>query len=112
MASLAWFFETNFRSLIARLTSQNQTLILTNRELAGKQEFEQRVAFQVNNLSKQVSKDFEEQNQQTNQQISAVLKASVTVEELGHSNQTILVAAQKSGYYRPASPGRGRGGSS
>jgi methyl-accepting chemotaxis protein len=95
MASLAWFFETNFRSLIARLTYQNQTLILTNEELARKQEVEQQVAFQVNNLSKQVSKDFEEQNQQTNQQISAVLKAADTVEELGHSNQTILVAAQQ-----------------
>jgi len=95
MATLAWFFETNFRSMINRLVTQNHHLTLANQELAHKHAVEQLFTQQVNNLTGQVSRDFEEQSRDTTSQISAVLKVTATVEQLGQTNETILVAAQQ-----------------
>jgi methyl-accepting chemotaxis protein len=95
MAALAWFFETNFRSMISRLIAQNQSLTLMNQELAHKRTLEQQFTQRVNNLTGQVSRDFEEQSRDSTNQISAVLRVTTTIEQLGDTNESILTAAQE-----------------
>jgi methyl-accepting chemotaxis protein len=93
MACLAWFFETNFRSLIARLSRQNQNLTLANQQLLDKQAQEQQFARQVNQLTEEVSTDFTQQNQKAADQIEAVLEVTTTVEELDQTSVEVLSSA-------------------
>ncbi len=94
MACLAWFFETNFRSLIARLSSQNQSLSLANQQLVNKYEQDQQVARQVNHLTDEVSNDFTERSREAGNQISAVIEVTATIEQLDQTSIEVLESAQ------------------
>jgi len=95
VAGLSWFFESNIRSLVARLTAQNQALDLVNRELARKREIELQLNRRINQLTNHVSQSFEEQNRDTADQFSALLEVTTTIEQLSATNEAISRVASQ-----------------
>jgi predicted nucleic acid-binding Zn-ribbon protein len=93
MAGLSWFFENNIRSLLTRLTTQNEDLDAANRELARKREIEQQLSKRVDALTSQLANAMAAQTHTTAKQISAVLRVSTSIEELNRISEAISEAA-------------------
>jgi methyl-accepting chemotaxis protein len=89
MAGLAWFFDSNFQQLIRQLKAQNRVLDEANQELARQHEVEKMLTKRVNELTAQVSISFNEQNENTSEQLVALLQATTTIEELNQTNESI-----------------------
>ncbi|HEX2915539.1 MAG TPA: methyl-accepting chemotaxis protein [Chloroflexia bacterium] len=95
---IAWIttiFEKSFLSLVNHVSKQNKLLDSTNQELASKRQIEQELTRKVDDLTAQLSRSFEEQNQNTSQQVAAVLKVSTSMEELSQANLAIANSASR-----------------
>jgi methyl-accepting chemotaxis protein len=93
MAGLSWFFENNIRSLLARLTYQNESLDIANRELARKRENEKQLSKRVDELTSQLSYALATQTHTSSEQVAAVLRVSASIEQLNRTSEAISQAA-------------------
>ncbi len=95
MAGMSWFFQTNMQRLVNQLTAQNASLDSANQELALKREAEQRVSHRINQLTALVSEAFGDQNRNSAEQLSALLEATTTIEQLNQTNEAITRLANQ-----------------
>lgn len=76
MAGIAWFFENNVQSLLKKLAEQNRSLRQLNRELSLKRQMENRLNEQILTFTNEVANAFNNQQENSKRQLSAVNEVS------------------------------------